>query len=128
MLCEAGEDLEKRRQAIIKRKRVKMIALIKRIIGYIIMVGVVGGCHYMVLVVSANSAAEETQTWATNFLRSLGQDMVVGQILKVLMTVVSLRLIARTTNINVRRVLKLMIDQVVARAIAMSSVKNDLPK
>ena len=105
-----------------KRNRLKRIAKIKKIIAYILILCIVGASHYIVLVIFANSEDSEAQYWAINYLISLAQDMGVSQIIKVLLTIVCLRMLVGARSARFKKILALMIDPVTVRALAMSAM------
>lgn len=105
-----------------KRNRLKRIAKIKKIIAYILILCIVGASHYTVLVIFANSEDSEAQYWAINYLISLAQDMGVSQIIKVLLTIVCLRMLVGARSARFKKILALMIDPVTVRALAMSAM------
>ena len=114
---------QQRQEQLKKRKRLKKIAKIKTIIAYFLILCIVIASHYMVLVISANPDPEkedEAKDWAINYLISLAQDMGASQIFKVLLTVICLRMLVGARNQTFKKVLKLLIDPVTVRALAMS--------
>ena len=113
-----------REEQLKKRNRLRRIAKIKKIIAYILILCIVGASHYIVLVIFANSEDNEgeAENWAINYLISLAQDMGVSQIIKVLLTIVCLRLRASARNPTFKKILALMIDPVTVRALAMTAM------
>ena len=108
-----------REQQLRKRNRMRKIAKIKTIVAYILISFIVVASHYIVLVIFANSEPDEAQNWATNYLMSLGQDMGVSQIFKVLLTVVCLRMMINVKGSKLKKILKALLDPVTVRALAM---------
>ena len=85
----ASRNPQIRQQELVKRKRLQIKAKIKRVIGYILMLNVFAGCVYIILAVAANMEPVNTERRAKGFLISFAQDLGVGQIFKVLLTVSS---------------------------------------
>lgn len=83
-------------------------------------------CHYIVLVVFANSDEPESKDWAINFLISLVQDMGVSQMFKVILTIVCLRILLATKVPRYRKLAKMLVDRVTVRALAMSAMSKEL--
>ena len=108
---------------LLKRSRRKTIAKIKSVIGYLLVLGATAGFIYAVLVVAANSTAEESQRWAKNFLKSFGQDMIINQVLKACLTVVICKILYKyKISGGVGKIMKGLMDIVTLRAIAMKSM------
>ena len=113
---------ERQQAELLKRTRRKTIGKIKRIVGYLLVLGAAAGCNYAVLVVAANSTPEESQRWAKNFLISFGQDMVINQVLKACLTVVICKILYKNKiSGGVGKIMKGLMDLVTLRAIAMKS-------
>ena len=100
------------------------IAKIKEFIGFILALGVLGGCTYAVLVVAANTDSEISKKWARNFMTSMAQDMGVSQVFKVLVTVALIRIISKGQSARTVKWLKLGIDPIMTRALAMAFYKR----
>lgn len=103
-------------------QRKKKIAKIKERIGYIFVLAVVAGCHYVAIVVAANSDMETTQKWTKNFLLSLAQDMGTTQMFKVMMTVIVMKIISRGASKRKIKILRRFLDPLTARALVMKSI------
>ena len=74
---------------------------------------------------AANSEAEESARWAKNFLISFAQDLGANQVVKVVLTVVLLRIFVRIEgNGKWAKVVKVLMDVVTARAVAMASIQS----
>ena len=112
-----------REQELIKRRKQKKIAKIKKIIGYLLVLSAFAGCIYIILVVAANLTPEDTEKWSKSFLISLAQDLGVSQIFKVLLTVVVIRIMAKTRSQRVKKYLALLVDPITVRAIAIHAIK-----
>ena len=69
-----------------------------------------------------NFEIKKTSVPKITFEFSLAQDMGISEIMKVLLTVISLRTIGLTQNQKFKRVLKFMMDFNSVRALAMSNV------
>ena len=108
-----------REQQLRKRNRMRKIAKIKTIFAYILILFIVVASHYIVLVIFANSDADEARNWATNYLMSLGQDMGVSQMFKVLLTIVCLRMMINVKGSKLKKLLRHLVDPVTVRAMAM---------
>ena len=118
-----ANNSQQRQEQLKRRNRLKKIAKIKKMIGYFLILCTLVASHYMVLVISANPDPEkedEAQDWAINYLISLAQDMGASQVFKVLLTVVCMRMMVSARNQTFKKVLKLLIDPVTVRALAMS--------
>ena len=112
-----------RQQELEKRKRLERIAKIKRAIGYTLMLIVFAGCVYIILAVAANMEAVDTEKWAKNFLISFAQDLGVGQIFKVFLTVVIMRIMPKSKNAKLKRILRFLMDPITMRAVAFYAIK-----
>ena len=112
-----------RQQELEKRKRLQRIAKIKRAIGYTLMLIVFAGCVYIILAVAANMEAVDTEKWAKNFLISFAQDLGVGQIFKVFLTVVIMRIMPKSKNAKLKRILRFLMDPITMRAVAFYAIK-----
>ena len=122
-----------RQQELEKRKRLQRIAKIKRAIGYtlmlIVFIGytlmliVFAGYVYIILAVAANMEAVDTEKWAKNFLISFAQDLGVGQIFKVFLTVVIMRIMPKSKNAKLKRILRFLMDPITMRAVAFYAIK-----
>ena len=105
-----------------KFKRQKKIAQIKRIIGYIFVLGVVAACNYTGIVVAANTSEESvTRDWTKSFLISLAQDMVSTQVVKVVVTVVLMKMISRGVSKQKLRIYRKVLDDLTTRALVMKN-------
>ena len=107
-----------------KQLRSRQIAKIKAIIGYILVLCAVCGCNYIALVIAASTDKDQTTKWAISFLISLVQDMGTSQVLKVVVTVFLIRIIARGQSKKMVKILRLGLDPIVVRALAMVSVSK----
>ena len=112
-----------REQELNKRRKQQRIAKIKKIIGYILVLTALTGCIYIILVVAANLETEDTEKWSKSFLISLAQDLGVSQIFKVLLTVVVIRIMAKTRSQRVKKYLAILVDPITVRAIAIHAIK-----
>ena len=112
-----------RQQELDKRRRQQSIARIKRVIGYTLVISAFAGCIYIILVVAANLTPEDTEKWAKSFLISFAQDLGVSQIFKVLLTVAVIRVMAKTQNGKLKKLLKILVDPITVRAIAINAIK-----
>ena len=118
---------QQRQEQLKKRNRLRKIGKIKKIISYFLILCIVVASHYMVLVIFANSEDSEAQNWAINYLISLAQDMGVNQILKVILTIVSLRIMVGAKSQKLKIILKLLIDPVTVRSLAMAAKTMSSP-
>ena len=118
---------QQRQEQLKKRNRLRKIGKIKKIISYFLILCIVVASHYMVLVIFANSEDSEAQNWAINYLISLAQDMGVNQILKVILTIISLRIMVGAKNQKLKIILKLLIDPVTVRSLAMAAKTMSSP-
>ena len=109
----------KREKELKKLHRSRKIAKIKSIIGYILILGAVVSCHYIVLVVAANSTDEESKKWAQNYLISLAQAMGISPVVRVLLTVVVLKMIKKGHSRRTVKIMKLLLCKMTTRALAM---------
>ena len=98
-------------------KRKKKIATIKKYIGYVFVAAVIVASNYIGIVVAANSSFETVQGWTTSFLISLGQDLVTGQIAKVVITIVAMKLITRGVQRNRVKYFRPFLDPITTRAL-----------
>ena len=112
-----------RQQELDKRKRQQKIARIKRFVGYTLVLSAIAGCIYIILVVAANLTTEHTQKWAKSVLISFAQDLGVGQIFKVLLTVVVIRIMAKKKSRRVKKYLAILVDPITVRAIVIHAMK-----
>ena len=118
---------QQRQEQLKKRNRLRKIGKMKKIISYFLILCIVVASHYMILVIFANSEDSEAQNWAINYLISLAQDMGVNQILKVILTIVSLRIMVGAKNQKLKIILKLLIDPVTVRSLAMAAKTMSSP-
>ena len=106
-----------------KLMRSKKIAKIKATIGYIIVLCAVVGCTYITFVIAATTPDDQTTSWAISFIISLAQDMGTSQVLKVVVTVVLVRIISRGQSRKVVKILRVFLDPIVVRSLAMNSTQ-----
>ena len=112
-------DLELR-----KRMKLKKTGKLKKIVGYMLVLAIIVACHYIVLVIFANSSSSDSQDWAINLLISIAQDMGVSQLIKILVTVICLKFVVTIQSEKWKKVLRLLSDKVIMRSIAMSTMDN----
>ena len=113
-----------REEELKKQIKSKKIAKIKEIIGYILIACTVLGCNYIAIVIAATTDKEQTTKWAISFLISLAQDMGTVQVMKVIVTVLLVRIIGRGQSKKVVKILRLGLDPIVVRALAMASLQK----
>lgn len=75
---------------------------------------------YVIIVTSANSPSAETQRWAKSLLISIAQDMVTGQVIKAVVTVLVVKLLARRQRVRWERGVRMLIDPLAAQALYVS--------
>ena len=112
---------EQRELEMKKLEKSKKIAKIRAIIGYILVLCAVAGCTYITFVIAATTPDDQTTRWAISFIISVAQDMGTSQVLKVIITVVLVRIISRGQSRKVVKILRVFLDPIVVRALAMNS-------
>ena len=68
--------------------------------------------------------AYDTEKWAKNCLISCAQDLGVGQIFKVSLTVTIMQIIPNSKNAKLKSVLKFLMDPTTMRAIAFYAMND----
>ena len=103
------------------KSRSKRIIWIKRIIGIILVLAVFGGCNYAVLVIAANSKTSEVKQWVKSYMISFVQDIFTTELIKVFLNAVFIRALTRQPGKCSYKIMKLVVDPLIVRAIAMSN-------
>lgn len=110
-----------KKQLQMLKTRSKRITWIKKIIGILLVLAVFGGCNYAVLVIAANSKTGEVKQWVKSYMVSFLQDIFTSELIKVFLNTVFIRALTRQPSRCSYKIMKLVVDPLIVRAIAMSN-------
>ena len=100
----------------------------KRIIGIILVLAVLGGCNYAVLVIAANSKTSEVKQWLKSYMISFLQDIFTAELIKIFLNAVFIRALTRQPSRWGYKMMKLLVDPLIVRAVAMSNCPKHTPR
>lgn len=109
------------------KTRMKRITWIKRIIGFFLVLAVFVGCNYAVLVIAANSKTGEVRIWLKSYMISFIQDIVTTELIKIWLNTILIRELTRQPSKWKSKIMKLIVDPLIVRAVAISNCPKSPP-
>ena len=107
-----------RRMELLKTMRCRQN--FRKVIGAIVIMCVIVCCQVVILIIVSNSTKQQANSWLAKYIITLAQDLLVNQFLKGLIQSWLIKKASRISDRSskCRKVLLLLIDKVVLRAVA----------